>query len=266
MRLWRVLSLPFLLSVCGAILCASPAAAQSAAEAAKIASTLQPQSQAVIERLSGLYELPDGAWKMHPGDLAHGEAVNLDDSGWETIKPQSDAPNDAVWFRQTVQVPGTLKGYDLTGSRIWFQFHADANGPMPEILYFNGRRVALGDDLEPMILFDDAKPGEKVTIAVKLLHTVDKKNFRGATLRIDFPENRPNPEDLRLEFLSATLLVPSLAPNDASQMATLNGAIQAVNIAALDSHDQAKFDASLKRVEAQARSAQAAARSRRPST
>ena len=116
---------------------------------------------------------------------------------------------------------------------------------MPEILYFNGRRVALGDDLEPMILFDDAKPGDKVTIAVKLLHTVDKKSFRGATLRIEFPENRPNPEDLRLEFLSATLLVPSLAPNDASQMATLNGAIQAVDIAALDSHDQAKFDASL---------------------
>ena len=75
-----------LFAVCGAILCASHAAAQSAAEAAKIASNLQPQSQAVIERLSGLYELPDGVWKMHPGDLAHGEAVNLDDSGWETIQ------------------------------------------------------------------------------------------------------------------------------------------------------------------------------------
>ncbi len=235
-----------LVTACGALLCAGHAAAQSAAEAAKIAANLQPQSQTVIERLSGLYELPDGTWKTHPGDLAHGEALNLDDSGWETIQPHSDAPNDAVWFRQTVQVPDTLKGYDLTGSRIWFQFHAEANGPMPEILYFNGRRVALGDDLEPMILFDDAKPGEKVTIAVKLLHTVDKKNFRGATFRVEFPESRPNPEDLRLEFLSATLLVPSFAPNDASQMTTLNNAIQAVDIAALDSHDQAKFDASLK--------------------
>ena len=235
-----------LATVCGAILCAGHAAAQSASEAAKIAASLQPQSRAVIERLSGLYELPDGGWKIHPGDLAHGEALNLDDSGWETIKPQSDAPNDAAWFRQTVQVPDTLNGYDLTGSRIWFQFRAEANGPMPEILYFNGRRVALGDDLEPIVLFDDAKPGDKVTIAVKLLHTVDKKNIRGATFRIEFPENRPNPEDLRLEFLSATLLVPSFAPNDESQMTTLNGAIQAVDIAALDARDQAKFDASLK--------------------
>ena len=131
------------------------------------------------------------------------------------------APNDAVWFRQTYTIPETLGGYDLTGARIWFQFHADANGPMPEILYFNGRRVALGDDLEPVVLFDSAKPGEKVTVAVKLLHTVDKKTIRGATLKIDFPENRPNPEDLREEFLSAAVLVPSLAPDgDTSQHET----------------------------------------------
>ena len=88
---------------------------------------------------------------------------------------------------------------------------------MPEILYFNGRRVAMGDDLEPVVLFDNAKPGDKVTVAVKLLHTVDDKNFRGATLKIDFPESRPNPEDLREEFLSAALLVPALAPGDAEQ-------------------------------------------------
>ncbi len=69
---------------------------------------------------------------------------------------------------------------------------------MPEILYFNGRRVALGDDLEPVVLFDNAKPGEKVTVAVKLLHTVDTKTIRAATLKIDFPESRPNPEDLRI--------------------------------------------------------------------
>ena len=116
---------------------------------------------------------------------------------------------------------------------------------MPEILYFNGRRVAMGDDLEPIVLFDSARPGEKVTVAVKLLHTVDEKTFMGATLKIDSPENRPNPEDLREEFLSASLLVPALAPNDAAQMSTLTGAIDAVDLKALDAHDQNKFDASL---------------------
>lgn len=229
------------------------AAAQTAVEAAKVAaeinrvaSNLPPESRDVITRLTMLRELPGGAWKMHGGDLAHGEDASLDESSWQTFPVPGRAPNDAVWFRTTYLVPETLNGYDLTGSRIWFQFHADANGPMPEILYFNGRRVALGDDLEPVVLFDNAKPGDKVTVAVKLLHTVDTKSIRGATLKIDFPEGRPNPDDLRMELLSAALLIPSLAPQDPSQMGTLNGAIAAVDIKALDAKDQKGFDESLK--------------------
>src|SRR5665213_1538491 len=230
-------------------------AAKVAAEVAKVASNLPPDSRNVVSRLTLLRELPDGAWKMHSGDLAHGEAADLDESDWKTIAPRSKAPNDAVWFRQTYTVPDTLAGYDLTGARIWFQFHADANGPMPQILYFNGRRVAMGDDLEPIVIFDSAKPGDKVTVAVKLLHTVDTKSFNGATLNIDFPEGRPNPEDLREEFLAGAILIPSLAATDASKMATLNDAINTVDLKALDAkapsaeaakQAQAKFDASLK--------------------
>src|ERR1700757_661254 len=221
-------------------------AAKVAAEIDRVASNLPPESRNVIKRLTMLSELPSGVWKTHSGDLAHGEDVNLDESGWQTFPVPGRASNDAVWFRQTITVPDTLGGYDLTGARVWFQFHADANGPMPEILYFNGRRVALGDDLEPVVLLNNAKPGEKVTVAIKLLHTVDTKSIPGATLRIDFPESRPSPEDLRIEFLSAAVLVPTLAPSDASQMATLNGAITAVDLKALDAHDQAAFDASLK--------------------
>jgi alpha-mannosidase len=239
--------------VFGAGLSAVSAAAQTevertrvAAEVARVAGKLPAESQEAITRLTLLGQLPDGAWKMHGGDVAHGESVSLDDSGWETVKIPGKAPNDAMWFRQTITVPDTLNGYDLTGARIWFQFHSYANGPMPEILYFNGRRVAMGDDLEPVVLFDAAKPGDKVTVAVKLMHTVDEKNIAGATMNIDFAEGRPNPEDLRVEFLSGAQLVPTLAPGDASKMDTLNGAIAAVDLKALDAHDQGKFDASLK--------------------
>jgi alpha-mannosidase len=220
--------------------------ARVAAEVAKITEGLAPESRTVIQRLTTLRGLPSGDWKMHAGDLAHGEAADVDEGSWQAIAEEAKAPNDAVWFRHTYEVPATLNGYDVSGSRIWFQFHAEANGPMPEILYFNGRRVALGDDLEPIVLFDHAKPGDKIAVAVKLLHTVDAKTFRGATLRIEFPDNRPNPVDLCTEFLSAALLVPSLAPGDAGQIATLNGAIQAVDLSALDQKDQGKFDASLK--------------------
>ena len=228
---------------------AAPAAAQTSAAigsaTAKALAVLTPESRTVLDRLSTLRQLPDGAWKMHAGDLAHSEAVDLDESSWQPIANGASASKDAVWFRQTYVVPPTLNGYDLTGALIWFEFHADANGPMPEILYFNGRRVAMGDDLEPIVLFDQVHPGDKVVVAVKLLHTVDDKRFHGATLAIEFPSTRPNPESLRLEFLAATYLIPSLAPSDPAQMTTLNSAIQDVDIKALAAGDQSKFDFSL---------------------
>jgi len=246
-----------LLLFAGSLLAPALISAQHGTQPAAPGSNLPPESRAVIARLESLAQLPAGAWKMHVGDLPHGEAVDLDDSKWPTIVPRAQAPMDAAWFRQSIKVPQTLHGYDLTGARIWFQFRAEANGPMPEIVYFNGRRVAMGDDLEPTVLLDGAHPGDTVVVAVKLLATVDVKDIRGATLRIDFPENRPNPHDLAEEFLSAAVLVPSLAPGDGSKMDTLNAAIGAVDTKALDAADsgsavtksemQFEFDTSLKR-------------------
>ena len=223
----------------------NPAQAQSAKEVSQITATLPAQDQQVIERLSSFDSLPAEQWRYHAGDLAHGEAVDLDDSGWTEVGPRSHASTEAAWYRRSIEVPKTLHGYDLTGARIWFQFRANANGPMPQIIYFNSRRVALGDDLEPIVLFDQAKPGDKILVAVKLLHTVDTKTFAGATLKIDFAPGRPNPVDLRQEFLSSTLLIPSLSKNTSADMATLEKAIAAVDLKALDADEQKKFDASL---------------------
>ena len=234
-------------------------------ETERAAAQLPQPQRVIVDRLLSLDQLPATAWKMHSGDLTHGEAVGLDESDWQPVALREKAPTDAVWFRQTVQIPDTLNGYDLTGARIWFQFHADANGPMPEMIYYNGRRVAMGEDLEPIVLEEDARPGDKIVIAVKLLATIDTKTFRGATMRIEFPDSRPNPEDLAQEFLSASVLLPSLAPGDSSKLATLNSAIAAVDVSALDAAEtstgdartderrgaQSKFDASLKTAQGQ---------------
>ncbi|GGA74141.1 alpha-mannosidase [Edaphobacter acidisoli] len=243
----RQLASVLTLAATSLLIALAPAAnAQRRGQAANITSSLSPAAQQVIERLSTFDELSAPDWRYHAGDLPHGEDPALDDSSWQVVKARSEAPNESVWYRRTIEVPKTLNGYDLTGARIWFAFHASANGPMPQIIYFNGRRVALGDDLEPIILFDKAQPGEKVLVAVKLLNTVDKKSFRGVTLKIDFASNRPSPEDLRTEFLSSTLLIPTLSKNPTADMATLEHAITTVDLSALDSGDQAKFDASLK--------------------
>jgi alpha-mannosidase len=225
------------------------AVAQSAEQAAQVVKSLDSNSQAVVGRLSDLDRLPADEWRYHAGDLAHGESTDLDDSSWKTVKAQAQGSEEAEWFRRWIEVPKDFHGYDLTGARIWFSFSANANGPIPEIIYFNGRRVALGDDLEPIVLFDNAKPGDKILVAVKLLHTVDKKGFGGAGLKIDFSEARPNPEDLRLEILSAALLIPSLSKSIDADTATLEKAAGAVDLHALDARDQTKFDASLKQAQ-----------------
>ncbi len=214
------------------------------------AGLIAPGSQKILAGLSALAELPAAGWKTHTGDLAHGELVDLDESSWQPAEPPSDAPVSAVWYRASIEVPATLHGYDLTSSRIWFQFHAKGNGPMPEIVYFDGRRVALGDDLEPIVLIESAKPHRRIVVAVKLLATIDIKNFRGATLRIEFPANRPNPNDLLSEFLTAQRLIPELSENKQNDLAVLDRAIQAVDLATLDKQDQAGFDASLKKAQA----------------
>ncbi|HEY2398953.1 MAG TPA: hypothetical protein VGI23_01295, partial [Steroidobacteraceae bacterium] len=103
---------------------------------------LSPAALEKLHTLETLNALPAAEWRFHAGDIAHGESTTLDDASWPTVTAGAKAPKDAVWYRRTIEVPRTLNGYDITGSRIWFQLRAEANGPMPEIIYFNGRRVA----------------------------------------------------------------------------------------------------------------------------
>jgi len=211
---------------------------------------LTPAAIAKLHTLELLNSLPPGEWRFHAGDIPHAESPTLDDSSWQLVAPRSKAPTDAVWYRRTIEVPKTLNGYDLTGSRIWFQFRANANGPMPEIIYFNGRRVALGDDLEPIVLFDPAKPGEKILVAVKLLHTVDEKTFAGVNLKIEPPTDagtRPNPEDIRIQCITAANLLPALPTPRKDLLPKVEEAVAAIDLKALEAGDQAAFDASLRK-------------------
>ncbi|HEX4005109.1 MAG TPA: glycoside hydrolase family 38 C-terminal domain-containing protein [Acidobacteriaceae bacterium] len=199
-----------------------------------------------LDRLGNLGHLPSGIWHYHAGDVAHAEDPTLDDSAWPVAKANSVYPADALWFRQWIQVPTTLNGYDLTGARIWFRFDAWVNGSLPQIVYFNGRRVAMGEDLEPVVLFDNARPGDRVLVAVKLQATVDQKHFVGTPMEITFAASRPSPQDMREEFLSAALLIPSLSTNQSADQATLDKAINQVDLKSLDAADQPTFDASLR--------------------
>jgi len=209
---------------------------------------LPPQAAKVIDRLGTLDRLASGAWKMHRADLPHGESPGLDDSGWDTAKPGTEYPAEGIWFRRWIEVPKTLTGYDLSGTRIWFSLQARPadRGSLNEIVYFNGRRVALGESLEQLVLLESARPGDRVLVAVKVIPTADKIRFDGSTERIDFAPGRPDPQEMHDDFAILERLVPSLSAHVSDDQATLVKAIEQVDLAALDAGDQSRFDASLK--------------------
>ena len=96
------------------------------------------------------------------------------------------------------------------------------------------RRIALGESLEQLEMVHEAKPGERILIAVKLLGTSLNKRYTGTLLAVEFASGRPNPQELHDEFLSAAILIPSISKQSAADQATLEKAIGQVDIAALD--------------------------------
>lgn len=228
--------------------CSAIAVGAMAQTSASSHSTLSAKSRENLNILESLSSLPAGEWRYHSGDLPHGESTTLDDASWKLVKPEFKAGNDTVWFRRTIIVPKAVHGYDPSGTHISFQFLASANGPVPEIIYFNGSRVALGDDLEPITLFDHTKIGDKVVIAVKLLQTTDEKSIRGAVFRMEPSSSRPSPADLREEALTAATMLPVVPGFKPEMITQVDHSISSIDTAALSQGNQAAFDASLKRV------------------
>jgi alpha-mannosidase len=247
----RVVSLALGLAVTSSLLLPATLPAQSFTPKREL-KNLSHSALTTLHTLETLTALPPGEWRLHIGDVPHGESPTLDDASWQLVAPHSKAPKDAVWYRRTIEVPKNLNGYDISGSRIWFQFEADANGPMPEIIYFNGRRVALGDDLEPIVLFAPAKPGDKILVAVKLLHTVDVKTFENVHLRIEpnpdaaASSARPNPQDIRIQCIAAANILPALPKPRTDLLSTVEAAIGAIDLNALKTANQTAFDVSLR--------------------
>jgi alpha-mannosidase len=210
---------------------------------------LSPQARAVMTALPTLGAIPLGAFGYHAGEVANGGSANLDDSSWQRVQLPFTASADETWLRQWVQVPRSLNGYDPTGAKIWLE----EPGRGDVVVYLNGERIAAGPDMEPLVLFDSARPGDKVLLAIHLAKTDAEKHLHPIRLRLDFAPNRPNPADLHSALLAAALLIPSLAPGDGTAKEELEQAILSVDLNALHTGDQAAFDTSLRQSQAKLR-------------
>ena len=61
-------------------------ATRALAQSAKAVNQLSSSTQEAIAQLAALNQLPAAEWRYHVGDVAHGEAVDLDDKNWEVVK------------------------------------------------------------------------------------------------------------------------------------------------------------------------------------
>jgi len=235
--------------VCGLVTwlaAASPAIAQPVENLNSAIGHLSPQARFTLKKLEDLSVLPEPRWKVHVGPLPHAEKTDLDDSGWPEWTPSTTTPADQpVWYRTWVEVPKSLNGYDLTGTRISFRFRFSNEYAYQAIIYFDGKRVALGEALEPITLFEIARPGQRTQITVKIPPGARSKRFQGSTMRIEAPAERPDPQQSLAEFVTIAALLAGPVPEAKGQIEELERAIATVDLESLQNGDTAAFEASL---------------------
>ena len=124
----------------------------------------------VLTRLAAMTSTSVTAWRAHAADgVPHGEDPALDDSQWTAITLAggrgrggggAGAPgNGHAWYRTTIEIPATVGGRDIRGSRVRLAVRLSNDGR----IFFNGALVAQGESrtLDPILLTENAVPGRE---------------------------------------------------------------------------------------------------------
>ena len=211
----------------------------------------------VLDRLNEITALPLGGWTQVPGDVAHGEippnaALTMNAS---ELKLGGDF-TPPLWLYREVEIPKELRGYQVQGSTLKLDIHVSGNEGLMITTFANGNMIARTDEdgQVPITLTTNAQPADKIVIAVRVLPSAGvgccggppQAKLERAQLLITPPVNRPDPAVLRLELISAQLLVNAYPDGKAEREQTLDAAVKAIDIKALDAADQKTFDDSLR--------------------
>jgi alpha-mannosidase len=214
----------------------------------------QDTSQGVeppLGRLASLTTLPLPEWRWHD-DVPHPEDPSLNDSTWELTRLGAKWSTGTRAFRQRIEIPEKINGYAVEGARVKLALALDSNGPDEISVFANGALVFRGneDTLQPMLLMENVRPGQKLLIAVRMEATEVESNFQRAQLMIEPPASRPDPSRLRMEILAARPLIAAYPDGMSEREQQLDAAISAIDFSTLDRGDQVGFDASLRQAQA----------------
>jgi alpha-mannosidase len=208
----------------------------------------------VLDHLAALNREPLPDWRFHD-DIAHPEDPSLDDSTWPVMTAnesrEDNAPNH--WkgvrvFRRWIEIPEKIDGYSVRGARAQLDLTFGSDARMTVTIFSNGSLVsrAIDEQQQPILLSENAQPGQKYLIAVRInAEQVDTALFR-TDLIIEPPQSRPDPSLIREEILSAIPLIAAYADGKEQREQQLSAAVSAINFSPLDQEDQSGFDNSLR--------------------
>jgi alpha-mannosidase len=208
----------------------------------------------VLDRLQAITTIPLTTWLSHDADLPHGEDPGLNTSGWQPVKSKEDWKGPR-WLRYNFEVPSLLNGYSIQGASIKLDLHVSSDEDVRISVFANGSMVARTDEdgQVPITLIQNAQPGQKIVLAVRVENSGginccggESTRLQTAELKIVPPAGRPDPALLRLEILSAEPLIAAYADGKAERDQQLGTAVKAIDLGALDKANQQAFDASLR--------------------
>jgi alpha-mannosidase len=208
----------------------------------------------VLDRLQSISVIPLPDWQIHAADLAHGEDPALRSADWQSVKLKQDWQGSR-WLRLAFEVPAQLKGYSLQGAGLSLDLHVNSDDAIQVSVFANGSMVGRTDEdgQVPITVIESAQPGQKLLLAVRVLDSGgggccggNATRIARANLRIEPPPSRPHPALMRLQILSAEMLITTYPDGKADRQQQLDAAVKAINLTALDRSDQQAFDASLR--------------------
>jgi alpha-mannosidase len=231
-------------------LVAAAATFASAQDAPSTQKTSDPY-QLTLDRLASLTTLPLPDWRFH-GDVPHPEDPAVSDSTWDTIKVGDKWSTGPRVLRRSIEVPEKINGYAIAGARakldLGFDVMWNNKGPVTIAVFSNGSLISRGDDdmQQPILLTENAQPGQKFLIAVRLdIPEVDTL-FQHARLIFEPAAARPDPAMLRTEILGARPMIAAYEDGRAERQQQVDAAVKAIDFSPLENNDQAAFDASLR--------------------
>ncbi len=202
-------------------------------------STVPPDPyKPVLDRLQSITVIPLATWQAHAADLAHGEDPALNSSDWQPAKLKEHWQGSR-WLRQTIEVPAQLNGYSLQGARISLDLHVSSDDAIQVTVFANGNMVARTDEdgQVPISLIENAQPGQKLVLAVRVLDSGgggccggNSTRIEHAELRIQPPPSRPDPALMRLQILSAEPVIAAYPEGKAEREQQLDAAMKAINV------------------------------------